>query len=40
VTLTTINFENPILLISLSVIFGGLFGKMAVIGATFMTKEA
>lgn len=39
ITLTSINFENPILLISLSVIFGGLFGKMAVIGATYMTKE-
>lgn len=39
-TLTTINFDNPILLISLSVIFGGLFGKLSVIGAGFMTKEA
>ncbi len=39
-TLTTINFENPILLISLSVIFGGLFGKLSVIGASYMTKEA
>jgi hypothetical protein len=39
-TLTSINFENPILLISLSVIFGGLFGKLAVMSATFMTKEA
>jgi hypothetical protein len=39
-TLTTINFENPLLLISLSVIFGGLFGKLSVIGASYMTKEA
>lgn len=39
-TLTSINFENPLLLISLSVIFGGLFGKISVIGATYMTKEA
>ncbi|WP_114326399.1 DUF1097 domain-containing protein [Candidatus Colwellia aromaticivorans] len=40
ITLTSINFENPILLISLSVIFGGIFGKVSVIGATYMTKEA
>ena len=40
VTLTTVNFENPILLISLSVILGGVFGKVAVIGAGLMTKEA
>lgn len=40
VTLTNLNFDNPLLLISLSVIFGGLFGKLAVIGATLMTKEA
>ena len=39
-TLTNINFENPLLLISLSVIFGGLFGKISVVGATYMTKEA
>lgn len=39
-TLTNINFDNPLLLISLSVIFGGLFGKLSVIGAGFMTKEA
>lgn len=38
-TLTSINFDNPLLLISLSVIFGGLFGKLSVIGAGFMTKE-
>lgn len=40
VTLININFDNPLLLISLSVIFGGLFGKLSVIGAGFMTKEA
>lgn len=40
VTLTSINFDNPLLLISLSVIFGGIFGKVSVIGAGFMTKEA
>jgi len=40
VTLTSINFDNPLLLISLSVIFGGLFGKLSVIGAGYMTKEA
>lgn len=40
VTLTSINFDNPLLLISLSVIFGGLFGKLSVIGASYMTKEA
>ena len=40
VTLTSINFENPLLLISLSVIFGGIFGKLSVIGATYMTKES
>jgi hypothetical protein len=39
-TLTNINFDNPLLLISLSVIFGGLFGKLSVIGAGFMTKKA
>ncbi|PHR84660.1 MAG: hypothetical protein COA59_04635 [Colwellia sp.] len=39
VTLTNINFDNPLLLISLSVIFGGVFGKISVIGATYMTKE-
>jgi hypothetical protein len=39
-TLTNINFDNPLLLISLSVIFGGLFGKLSVIGAGLMTKEA
>lgn len=37
-TLTSINFDNPLLLISLSVILGGLFGKLSVIAATFMTK--
>jgi len=40
VTLTSINFDNPLLLISLSVILGGLFGKLSVIGAGYMTKEA
>lgn len=40
VTLTSLNFDNPILLISLSVIFGGLFGKLSVMGATLMTKDA
>lgn len=39
VTLTGINFDNPILLISLSVILGGVFGKLSVLGATFMTKK-
>jgi hypothetical protein len=39
-TLTTINFDNPILLITLSVICGGFFGKLSVIGASIMTKEA
>lgn len=39
-TLTNINFDNPLLLISLSVVFGGLFGKLSVIGAGIMTKEA
>lgn len=39
-TLTNINFDNPLLLITLSVIFGGIFGKLSVIGASFMTKEA
>lgn len=39
-TLTTINFDNPILLITLSVICGGFFGKLSVIGANIMTKEA
>ncbi|MGV2873866.1 DUF1097 domain-containing protein [Colwellia sp. E150_009] len=40
VTLTNINFDNPLLLISLSVIFGGLFGKLSVIGAGFMVRKA
>ena len=39
-TLTTLNFDNPILLVTLSVICGGLFGKLSVIGAGIMTKEA
>jgi hypothetical protein len=40
VTLTNINFDNPLLLISLSVIFGGLFGKLSVIAAGFMVRKA
>lgn len=38
-TLININFDNPLLLISLSVIFGGLFGKLSVIGAGFMVRK-
>lgn len=39
ITLTSVNFDNPILIISLSVILGGLFGKLSVVGAGYMTKK-